>query len=253
MHVILMHPLGSDASFWDLVFGDALPAGYHAVDLPGHGAATGMPPTGLADYTRCVVEQVQSEIGGGAAPIVVVGISLGGLVAQQMLISKGLNVVGVVLVDTVPVYPEEMRQMWRDRATHLGAMGPARYIEQTVRQWFTPAYRCSHEGALAAIRVSETLRNTSSAGYAAACEILSTADTRTGVYGSPIKSLVVVGDQDAQPFQRAADWFMGALPHAAISRLSGAHAAPIESRKNFLSALTGFMLEIERENSARRP
>jgi hypothetical protein len=57
------------------------------------------------------------------------------------------------------------------------------------------------------------------------------------------------GDQDTQPFQLAADWFMGALPRAAILRLSGAHAAPIESRKDFVSALGGFVLEIERENS----
>jgi 3-oxoadipate enol-lactonase len=249
VHVILLHPLGSDASFWDLVFGGPLPAGYHALDLPGHGAATGTPPNGLAEYTKCVVEQVQSEIGSGAAPVVVVGISLGGLVAQQMLISKELNVVGLVLVDTVPVYPEEMRQMWRDRASHLGARGPAQYIEPTVRQWFTRDYRCSREGVLAVTRVRETLGNTSSAGYAAACEVLSTADTRAGVYGSPIKSLVVVGDQDTQPFQLAADWFMGTLPRAAILRLSGAHAAPIESRKDFVSALGGFVLEIERENS----
>ena len=87
------------------------------------------------------------------------------------------------------------------------------------------------------------------AGGDAACEVLSTADTRAGVYGSPIKSLVVVGDQDTQPFQLAADWFMGTLPRAAILRLSGAHAAPIESRKDFVSALGGFVLEIERENS----
>ena len=251
MHVILLHPLGGNASFWDLVFGGRLPAGYHALDLPGHGAATGIPPTGLAEYTKCAVERVQSEIGGGDVPVVVVGISLGGLVAQQMLISKELNVVGLVLVGTVPVYPEEMRQMWRDRVSHLGAPGPVQYIEPTVQQWFTPIYRCSREGALAVIRVRETLGNTSSAGYAAACEILSTADTRAGVCRSPIKSLVVVGDRDAQPFQLAADWFMGALPGAAILRLSGAHAAPIESRKDFVSALTGFVLEIEHENSQR--
>jgi 3-oxoadipate enol-lactonase len=251
MHVILMHPLGSNASFWDLVFGGPLPPGYHALDLPGHGAATVTPPNGLAEYTQCVVEQVQSEIGSGAAPVVVVGISLGGLVAQQMLISKELNVVGLVLVDTVPVYPEEMRQMWRDRASYLDAMGPVQYIESTVRQWFTPAYRCSREGALAVSRVRETLGKTSSAGYAAACEVLSTADTRAGVYGSSIKSLVVVGDQDTQPFQQAADWFMGALPRAAMSRLSGAHASPIESRQNFVSALTSFLLEIEPKHPTR--
>jgi hypothetical protein len=166
-----------------------------------------------------------------------------------MLISKELNVVGLVLIGTVPVYPEQMRQMWRDRVSHLGPLGPVQYIEPTVQQWFTPDYRCSREGALAVIRVRETLGNTSSAGYAAACEILSTADTRAGVYGSLIKSLVVVGDQDTQPFQLAADWFMGALPRAAILRLSGAHAAPIESRKDFVSALGGFVPEIERENS----
>jgi 3-oxoadipate enol-lactonase len=252
VHVILLHPLGSDASFWDLVFGGALPSGYHALDLPGHGAAKGTPPTSLAAYTKCVVERLNSEIFGGDVPVVVVGISLGGLVAQQMLISKELNVVGLVLIDTVPVYPEQMRRMWRDRVSHLGPLGPVQYIEPTVQQWFTPDYRCSREGTLAVIRVGETLGNTSSIGYAAACEILSTADTRAGVYGSLIKSLVVVGDHDTQPFQLAADWFMGALPRATMLRLSGAHAAPIESRRDFVSALGRFVLEIERENRPRR-
>jgi hypothetical protein len=111
--------------------------------------------------------------------------------------------------------------------------------------------QCSREGALAVSRVRETLGKTSSAGYAAACEVLSTADTRAGVYGSSIKSLVVVGDQDTQPFQQAADWFMGALPRAAMSRLSGAHASPIESRQNFVSALTSFLLEIEPKHPTR--
>ena len=112
--VLLLHPLGVDRSFWDGV----VPAldGFEVLtyDFPGHGR-TSVPAEpytieDLADQARQLLADA------GYERVDVVGVSLGGLVAQRLAADAPDLVRRLVVVDAVAVYPEPMREMWRDRA-----------------------------------------------------------------------------------------------------------------------------------------
>jgi pimeloyl-ACP methyl ester carboxylesterase len=98
--LVLLHGGGQNARTWDLV---AMTLGQPAVaiDLPGHGhsawrADHDYSPGHNADTVRPVIEQVVSS------PVVLVGMSLGGLTAIRLASAFPALFCGLVLVDVTP-------------------------------------------------------------------------------------------------------------------------------------------------------
>ncbi len=99
--LVLLHGLGSSADDWIMQLG-ALAPHYRcvAVDLRGHGLSDR--PAGaysIALFASDVVALVQSL---GLAPAHVFGLSLGGMVAQQMAMAQPAVVRSLVLLNTLP-------------------------------------------------------------------------------------------------------------------------------------------------------
>ena len=109
--VVLLHPLGSDRSFFDPVVRELSDIPCEGWDLPGHGQAPMLPAgSRLADVADVVAARLRSS----AEPPLVAGLSLGGLVALQLAIDHADLVAGIVVADAVPVYPSAMIDMWRE-------------------------------------------------------------------------------------------------------------------------------------------
>ncbi|HUJ75981.1 MAG TPA: alpha/beta fold hydrolase, partial [bacterium] len=108
--VVLLHPLGVDHRLWDFTVSRL--QGRHTLlryDFPGHGE-TPVPARGYG------IPELSAQLGvvlarEGLAHAAVVGMSLGGLVAQHYAASAPLQVEKLVLVDTTPRYTDEMRGM----------------------------------------------------------------------------------------------------------------------------------------------
>jgi pimeloyl-ACP methyl ester carboxylesterase len=238
--VLLLHPLGVDRSFWDGV----LPAldGFEVLtyDFPGHGRT----PTPAEPYTiEELADQARSLLAGaGYDRVDVVGVSLGGLVAQQMAADAPELVRRLVVVDAVAVYPQALRDMWRDRATRAPVEGLEPFLEPTLGLWFT-ADRVAEDGP-----VVDAVRRAFLAGdprgYALACRALEQADV-TGVLDRiTAPTLVVCGEDDAPPFTAAARDLGERLPDARVVWLSPArHAGVLEQPDQFRDALLGFLGE----------
>jgi 3-oxoadipate enol-lactonase len=236
--VLLLHPLGVDRSFWK----DVVPAldGFEVLtyDFPGHGE-TPVPAEpytieDLADQVRALLEQ------GGHSQVDVVGVSLGGLVAQQLAADAPDLVRRLVVVDAVAVYPQPMREMWRDRAARAPVEGVEPFLDPTLGLWFTAA-RLAEGGP-----VVESARRSFLAGdgkgYGLACRALADADV-TGVLDritAPV--LVVCGEDDAPPFTQAARELGETLPVARVVWLAPArHAGVLEQPEQFRAALVDFL------------
>ncbi|MGG5812442.1 alpha/beta hydrolase [Falsiroseomonas sp. CW058] len=98
--LLLLHGAACGAWVWDEGFGARLAAGGHAVFAVEFGRGRAGAPAGLADFA----EDVRSALGAIRRPAVLVGHSLGGLVAQRLLPEAG--VAGTILLAPVP--PEGM-------------------------------------------------------------------------------------------------------------------------------------------------
>ncbi|MFW9886436.1 MAG: alpha/beta fold hydrolase, partial [Candidatus Thorarchaeota archaeon] len=101
--VLLIHGLGGDHRGWDFQE-EALASRFHLImpDLRGHGQTTvielGMmiPPDMVADDLNSLLKHL------GLEKVHVVGISLGGLVAQTFVLRYPERVDKLVLIDTTP-------------------------------------------------------------------------------------------------------------------------------------------------------
>jgi pimeloyl-ACP methyl ester carboxylesterase len=220
--LVLLHPLGVDHRFWDPVrtyLPDAI-----IRDLDGASVAE------MADG----VEQSLA----GFDRVDLAGVSLGGLVAQELAARRPDLVRRLVLADTVAVYPEPMRVMWRERAAAVRRTGLEHIVAPTLALWFSEAAPPD-----AVSRVRALLLSGDPERYARTCEALAAADTTETAAKIEAPVLVACGKHDAAPFRQATEWFAATLPDATVTWLPGGHATAYEHPEAFVDAVTEFIAD----------
>ncbi len=231
--LLLLHPLGSDGGFWAEV-APALGRPTSAPDLPGHGAAPPPATATLAAYTDVALARA-GELDG---PVVAVGISLGGLVAQDLQRREPGLLAGLVLVDTVAHYVPPLLDTWPERARTAREQGLEPLADAMAAMWFSPDFRTRRPEVVHEVR--ETFLEMSPEGYARTCEALHGADVR-GVLSPGLPTLVVCGDADAPPFVAAAPG-LAAEAGGEPAWLRGAqHASVLERPLDFVRLVHDFL------------
>src|SRR5262249_42345001 len=177
----------------------------------------------------------------GIARAHIVGISLGGLIAQAFAATHPQMVDRLVLIDTTARYTEELRAMWAVRAAGARKDGVAGLIDGLLKIWFTPQ---SIAGDTAAVRyVRSALRRSPGEGYALACEVLAAADLRSLAGKIAAPTLIVCGDDDIPSFLGAARWLTENVGGAQLEWIAKArHASVIEQPGQALALLRNFLL-----------
>jgi 3-oxoadipate enol-lactonase len=236
--VVLLHPLGVDRSVWQPVQ-DALPGfRFLSYDLPGHGSTP-------APQDRCTVEDLGDQLAdllraAEVGPAHVVGVSLGGLVAQVLAAREPGLVDRLVVVDAVAVYPPAMRDMWRERAALVREKGIEPVVVPTLELWFTAAALERDDAAVRTVR--RLLLDADPEGYARACEVLETADTTHLLERITAPTLVVCGEDDAPAFTAAAPALASTIPDARLEWLPEArHAGAVEQPDGLAGLLADFL------------
>ncbi|WP_123025394.1 alpha/beta fold hydrolase [Mycolicibacterium stellerae] len=225
--VVFLHPLGADARFWDPVRAELGSLTTVAFDLPGHGSAPPSPAgAGIDAYSAPVALQIAAL----GEPVNIVGMSLGGLVAQQLGTAHPHLVASVVLADTVPVYPEPFRRTWRERAKTARENGLSSLVQPMVEMWFTAELSGRDDPRVEQAR--RTFAATDPEGYARTCEVLADVDLREGVTSLAVPAVVVCGDDDAPAFRDAAQWLADAT-RGTVHWLPGRHACAVEEPERF--------------------
>lgn len=227
--VVLLHPLGSDRSFYDPVVQELSGIPCERWDLPGHGQSPMLPVgSGLADFADLVAARLRSS----AAPPVVVGLSLGGLVALQLAIDHADLVAGIVVADAVPVYPPAMVDMWRERVAIARSEGLGGLVDPTTELWFTAELRASGDPRVEQMRA--TFGAIDPEGYARACEVLATADVSDSVQQITVPATFACGVDDAPPFVEGAQSMHNAVENSRLVWIDHArHASALEQPKQF--------------------
>ncbi|WP_319457282.1 MULTISPECIES: alpha/beta hydrolase [unclassified Mycobacterium] len=230
--LVFLHPLGADGRFWDPVRAELGSRTSVAPDLPGHGSAPPPPVgAGIDFYAAAVAEQISTM--GTAAHVV--GMSLGGLVAQELAVARPELVASAVLVDTVPVYPAALQHNWRERADTARRSGLSSLVDPMVAMWFSTDLAATTDPRVEQAR--NTFAATDPEGYARSCEVLADVDLRERLASLTRPTTIVCGHDDAPAFREGASWLAGETGDGTVHWLPGRHACAVEFPTEFADLL----------------
>ncbi|AWH95036.1 3-oxoadipate enol-lactonase [Dietzia psychralcaliphila] len=222
--VVLLGSLGSNRSMWDAQVRElARDHTVIAVDHRGHGGSDVVPgPCTIADLCGDVLALLDAL---GVDRFHVVGLSLGGAVAQWLAVHEPTRVRSTALLCTAAKFGEPSG--WVDRATAVREGGTGAVADAVVARWITPG-RAEEDPALVA-GLREMILATSDEGYAAACDALSGWDGRADLGRITCPTLVVAGDEDPSTPPDVLRELADGIPGAEFVTLSpAAHVPTVE-------------------------
>src|SRR5580692_1431635 len=172
--VVLIHAVGVDLTYWgDQI--EVLQASYDVVayDLPGHGgSARPAKGFGFADAAATLARVIADA---NAGPAHIVGLSVGGMIAQNLALARPELVRSLALVDTISTFPDAVRTALLDRARLTRTEGMGAILKQTLERWFTEDFIKRRPDVLD--RVTKTLLADDSEIHAGMWEMIATLDT----------------------------------------------------------------------------
>ena len=189
--LVFINSLGTDFRIWNEV-AEILAPDFRIItyDKRGHGLSeSGPDKNDMADYARDLVGLLD-VLGVGRATIV--GLSIGGLIAQELYRQNPERVAALVLCDTAAKIGTD--EVWDQRIAEVERGGIEAIADAVLERWFTAHFRAARSAELAGMRAM--LTRTPRQGYLAACGALKRADLRPYAGQIQAPTLCLVGDED---------------------------------------------------------
>ncbi len=236
--LVLLHCLGVTHELWNPLRPLAGRFTLLSYDFPGHGDAA---PAPGAYTVEDLADQLAARLRAEAiASAHVCGLSLGGLVAQAFAARHPGLTGRVILGDTTPRYPDEMRAMWDTRAAAARRDGVASLVPGLLRIWFTAPFLAADPPAVQWVRAA--LSACDGEAYARACEALGAAELRPLLPRIAAATLVLCGTGESVAFRDAARLMAGTIPRARLEWVGPAgHCSVREQPARWLAAVADFL------------
>jgi 3-oxoadipate enol-lactonase len=239
--VLLSNSLMSNYDMWDWTV-PALSDRYRVLryDTRGHGRSSTTPgPYSIAmlgDDAAALLDAL------GIRAAHVAGLSMGGMIAQQLGARYPDKVLSLALCDTASEMPP--RSMWEERLGIARTQGIAGLAEGTIKRWFTEPFIRRAPGDIEKVR--KMILGTGVEGYMACASAVRDMAQTTMLLGIAKPTLVMTGRQDpactvAQSIvlNRMIDGSQLVILEAA------AHLSNIEQPAAFNTALRSFIDRVE--------
>jgi len=219
--IIFVNSLGTDFRIWDGVtarLGDR----YRCVtyDKRGHGLSELTPgPYSIDLLTGDVLALADAN---GLKRFVLVGLSVGGLIAQAVAIRAPERLRALVLCDTVSRHGSA--EIWAARIGAIETGGLDSIADGIMKVWFTEKLRSQRPDELLGWR--NMLTRTPAAGYIAMCGALRDTDLTAAVARIATPTLAVAGDEDGSTPPAQVKASAERIPGARFELIAGAGHLP---------------------------
>jgi pimeloyl-ACP methyl ester carboxylesterase len=230
--LVLLHCLGMDWHFWDVLEPLADRFELIAYSFPGH-HDTPVPKGqyGEAELSQQLKALMKRE---GIARASIAGISMGGSLAQHFAGTYPEMVDRVILCDCTPRYNDEMRAAWPVRAAAARTKGVASLIPMLEKVFFTEPSLA--ENGPNVRHVKEKWASCSGEGYALGCEWLAHLDARAEAKRMGMPTRIVLGSNEGPAFKEAAQWMAANIPGSqGIVEVPNAGHASVRERPEFVA------------------
>lgn len=238
--LVLLHPVGTSGSIWWQHI-PRLAQRFHviSVDLPGHGRSPkpeeAMSIEGMADALYKTLKNRS------LFPAHLVGLSLGGMVAQMLVAQYPSSVVTLTLSDTLCEVNSVIVDALEERAKNVEQLGMTGTVTPTLDRWFAPGFSDKRADVVAV--VEKLLLEADPIINAQTWRAIAKFDVASRLKTVPhVKALVVNGSLDTS-IPSDVGKCLSERFGARVVELSGcAHMAPVEAPKKFMDILEPFIL-----------
>lgn len=240
--VVMLHGIGADSRLWEPQRATFAARGYHpvALDFPGYGSR---PPAESLDFEGLAadVEAAIAECGPG--PVVLLGHSMGGMVAQTLLRRRPGAYAAAILCATSPAFGNpsgEFQQAFV--AARLKPLDEGRSMADMAEENF--AHLTGPKGAGTPWRdhAIAVLGATPSPTFRAAVRCLVTFDERAALGAIRIPVLCLAGEADTNAPAPVMERMAGRIPGAEYRCMAGiGHLPNIEAPEAFNAIILDFL------------
>lgn len=238
--ILFSNSLGTDLRVWDDVV-ELLPDGLRLVryDKRGHGLSELTPGPyameQLADDAAALLDRL------GVAGAVVVGLSIGGMIAQSLAARRPDLVKGLVLMDTAAKIATP--EVWEERLAAVEAGGIAAVLEATQKRWFPESFHRAHPEEA---RIWATMMARQPAeGYVACGRAIQAADLTEATRALRVPTLAMGGSEDLSTPPELVKGTARLIPGARFELIEGSGHLPCVDRPAMVAALiTSFLQDL---------
>jgi 3-oxoadipate enol-lactonase len=241
--IVFGHALGCDVSMWDAV-ANTLAADHRVVCYEHRGHGDSDVPAGpytmaaLADDASRLIETLQ------CGPVVWVGLSLGGMVGQEMALNHPGQIKALVIANTTSGYDAAARAGWAQRIAAIEAGGLEAIADGAMQRWFSTAFREAHPAVVA--RWRRRVVTQPAAGYLAASHAVMNHDTTARLPQIRRPTLVIAGSADEGTPVAMSQALAQGIAGAELVVLDGAaHLSALEQPAAFTAALAAFIAKLD--------
>ncbi len=123
-----------------------------------------------------------------------VGLSLGGMIAQELALQAPQRLACLVLCSTTSRIPPEAGPLWDQRIRTAAAEGMEPLVAPTIVRWFTRPFRERRPDVVE--QIGAMIRATPPAGYIGCCRAIMHLDLTERIGALRLPTLIVVGEED---------------------------------------------------------
>ena len=231
--LVLLHGFLCDSRVWAAQLAD-LSDRFRVVawDAPGAGASPDPPdPFTITDWARCLGQFLDAV---GIERAHVLGLSWGGLLAQELYRLEPSRILGLILADTYAGWTgslgEEAAQQRLARCTRESFMPAEEFVARWVPvEFFTEAVPSGVQETMAAV-----VRDFHPLGFRLMAKALVDADTTELLRHIEVPTLLLWGQDDVRSPLSVAERFRGAIPGAKLAVIPQAgHICNMEQSETF--------------------
>ena len=235
--LVLLHPIGVDRTWWcDYMREWQSSYDVITVDLRGHGESSPIDaPISLSDHASDVAFVLGRE---GVASAHVIGVSMGGMVAQRMAIEVPYRVASLTLCATAGGFPDAIRPRILARGDVNRAGSMSEVVDDTIARWF----RADSPRPDLVERCRARLLADDWYSWSANWAAISQLDNLAALHAVAVPTLVVAGEADASIAPASSKLIADAIPAAKfVSVPCAAHFGAFDMRESFAPIFDEFL------------
>ena len=239
--VMLSHSLASSLVMWNPQL-DVLESNFKVLrfDTRGHGDSDA--PGGKYTLEMLAADAVALLNALEIDAVHFVGLSMGGMIAQNLALDHGNRLKSLTLCDTSAIMPDEVQPIWQQRIDAAREKGLQDQVDETLERWFTPEYLSQNSLQVEMIR--RQILATPVVGYIGCSEAIRYLDNLKRLSEIDIPTLIIVGEEDPGTPVAASEAMQDRISGSKLVVLPDArHLSNIEQSGAFNEALMDFLLK----------